>query len=217
MSKKVKVFLTLTDLVYKRGKKEPKLLGKIITKGRKKMAEVAKQENEQMVQSGGSNKLLIIISAVLFLVLIGGGAMAYFMLNSDDEVMQDAQSAKVSKVVKHKSKASDGSARNSDFSKVGPMYALDKFIVNLSSDSGSRYLRTTVNLELSSEEFQAEVDKKKPLIRDIIIRVLSAKSYEEISTIRGKEALKDEIVTELNKVFEDGYVQNIFFTEFVIQ
>jgi len=61
------------------------------------------------------------------------------------------------------------------------------------------------------------VDKKKPLIRDIIIKVLSAKSYEEISTIRGKENLKDEIVTELNKIFTDGRVENIFFTEFVIQ
>ena len=183
------------------------------------MAEVAQQEVEATPQQGGSNKLLIIISAILFLILIGGGVMAYMMLNSDNEVIEDANSAKVSKVVKHKKALANngGSVRNNDFTKVGPMYSLDKFIVNLASDGGSRYLRTSINLELSSEEFQAEVDKKKPLIRDIIIKVLSAKSYEEISTIRGKENLKDEIVTELNKIFTDGRVENIFFTEFVIQ
>jgi flagellar FliL protein len=181
------------------------------------MADVAQQQEvETAPQSGKSNKLLIIISAILFLILIGGGAMAYMMLNSDDEVIEDAEQAKTSKVVKHK-KAPATTGRNNDFTQVGPMFALDKFIVNLSSDGGSRYLRTSINLELSGEEFQAEVDKKKPLIRDIIIRTLSAKSYEEISTIRGKESLKDEIVTELNKIFTDGNVQNIFFTEFVVQ
>jgi flagellar FliL protein len=183
------------------------------------MAEVAQQEIEATPQQGGgSSKLLIIISAILFLILIAGGAMAYMMLNSDYEVIEDANSAKTSKVLIHnKTQNRGGAVRNNDFTKVGPMYGLDKFIVNLSSDGGSRYLRTAINLELSSEEFQAEVDKKKPLIRDIIIRVLSAKSYEEISTIRGKETLKDEIVTELNKIFTDGNIQNIFFTEFVIQ
>jgi len=184
------------------------------------MAEVAQQEVEATPQQqGGSSKLLIILSAVLFLILIGGGVIAYMMLTSDDEVIEDANSAKASKVIKQKKAPvnNNGSVRNNDFTQVGPMFGLDKFIVNLASDGGSRYLRTSINLELSSEEFQAEVEKKKPLIRDIIIKVLSAKSYEEISTIRGKENLKDELVSELNKIFTDGNIQNIFFTEFVIQ
>jgi len=184
------------------------------------MAEVAQQQEvETTHKQGGSNKLLIIISAVLFLILIAGGVMAYMMLNSDTEVLEDADSAKTSKVITHKKVQThtNGAVRSNDYTKVGPMYSLDKFIVNLASDGGSRYLRTSINLELSSEEFQAEVEKKKPMIRDIIIKVLSAKSYEEISTIRGKENLKDELVTELNKIFTDGSIQNIFFTEFVVQ
>jgi flagellar FliL protein len=183
------------------------------------MAEVAQQEAEAISQQdGGTNKLLIIISAILFLTLIAGGVVTYTMLNSDDEVIEDVSSAKTSEILADKkTQTNDEIARDNDFTQIGPMYSLDKFIVNLSSDGGSRYLRTAINLELSSEEFQAEVDKKKPMIRDIIIRVLSAKSYEEISTIRGKRELKDEIVAELNKIFTDGRVENIFFTEFVVQ
>ncbi len=179
------------------------------------MAEVAKQQEEVVEQKGGSSKVMILITAILFLILLGGGIVAYMMLNGDDEVINDANSVSKAKVVAHKGAKSEG--RSEDLTQVGPMYELDKFIVNLASDGGSRYLRVKMNLELSSSEFQAEVDKKKPLVRDIIIRVLSAKSYEEISTIRGKEALKDEIVNELNKVFIDGHIKNVFFTEFVIQ
>ena len=180
------------------------------------MAEVAKQENVVEQQNGGSNKLLIIISSILFLILVAGGIMAYLMITSDDEVIADAQQAKQSEIVR-KASASKVEGRNQNLIKVGPMVPLDKFIVNLSSDSGSRYLRVSMNLELSSEDMQAEVEKKTPLIRDIIIKVLSAKSYEEISTIRGKESLKDELVTELNKIFADGRIENVFFTEFVVQ
>jgi len=181
------------------------------------MAEVAKQEEVVEQQGGGSNKLLIIVSAVLFLILVAGGAMAYMMISADDEVIEDAQQAKKSHIVKNATGAKGAEGRSEDYTNIGPMVALDKFIVNLSSDSGSRYLRAALNLELSSEELQAEVEKKTPLIRDIIIKVLSAKSYEEISTIRGKEALKDEIVSELNKIFVDGRIENVFFTEFVVQ
>ena len=179
------------------------------------MADIAKQENVVEQQSGGSNKLLIIISSLLFLILVSGGVMAYLMISSDDEVIADAQQAQKSHIVQKSS--AKNNERNQDYVKVGPMVPLDRFIVNLSSDSGSRYLRVALNLELSSEELQTEVEKKTPLIRDIIIKVLSAKSYEEISTIRGKEALKDELVAELNKIFTDGRIENVFFTEFVVQ
>lgn len=179
------------------------------------MAEIASQEEQQ---GGSSNKLLILVAVMLLIVLIIGAVLAYSMLNSDDEIVDAANQATKSKIVnKSSTKSSKDQKRGTDYTQIGPMYSLDKFIVNLFSDSGGRYLRTAVNLELSSAEFQPEVDKKQPLIRDIIIKTLSAKSYEEISTIRGKEVLKDEIVVELNGIFTDGTVENIFFTEFVVQ
>ncbi len=180
------------------------------------MAEVAKQEEIVEQRGGSTNKLLIIISSLLFLILLAGGAMAYLMLTSDDEVIEDANNAKQSHIIQ-KNAYNQQNGRVQDYAKVGPMVPLDKFIVNLSSDSGTRYLRTSLNLELSSEDMQSEVEQKTPMIRDFIIKILSAKSYEEISTIRGKEALKDEIVSELNKIFTDGRIENVFFTEFVIQ
>jgi flagellar FliL protein len=61
------------------------------------------------------------------------------------------------------------------------------------------------------------MDKKKSLIRDIVIRSLSSKTFEEVSTIKGKDRLKDEIVTKINDILADGQIRNIFFTDFVVQ
>ena len=177
-------------------------------------------ETPEVVESkkGGSNILLIIVVVMLFLILAGGAAAAYFMLNEDTEVLDDANKAQQTKTVAAPTTAKkETSRRNTDYSQIGPMYPMDQFIVNLYNEGSSRYLKTTLNFELSMPELNVEMDTKKPLIRDIVIKTLSAKTYEEISTIRGKENLKDEIVSKVNQVLTDGQVNNIFFTDFVIQ
>ncbi len=191
------------------------------------MAEATQNTEEVAVaekKSGGSNILLIIIAVMLGLMLIGGAAGAWFLLNDDDAVIADANNAKAAKQESDTATKTAPAAatvksniRKSDYTNIGPMYALDPFIVNLFSEDGSRYLKTTINLEMDKQELSTELDSKKPLIRDIIIKALSAKSYEEISTIEGKENLKDEIVANINAVLKDGKINNVFFTDFVIQ
>lgn len=183
------------------------------------MAEAVETQEVVETKKGGSNILLIIVVVMLFLILAGGAAAAYFMLNEDTEVLDDAQQAKQAQVVAAPAAAGNQatSSRSTDYSQIGPMYPMDQFIVNLYNEGSSRYLKSTINFELSMAELSVEMDTKKPLIRDIVIKTLSAKTYEEISTIRGKENLKDELAMKVNQVLSDGQVNNLFFTDFVIQ
>ncbi len=169
----------------------------------------------EVKEKGKSNILLIVVAGILFLTLLGGGIAGYLLLNSDSEVIDDANKAK--QTMNAKSKNTTTSKRGTNYAEIGVMYPLEQFVVNLYSESGSRYLKTVINFELADEELAAELDAKSPLIRDIIIKALSAKTYEEISTIKGKENLKDEIVLSINEVVSDGKVNNLFFTDFVIQ
>ncbi len=175
------------------------------------MADEEKNE-EKKEKKSGSNLVLIIIVILLVLILVGGGLAAYFLLSDNSEDQPAKQQQPQSKQIK-KSKVS----RNSDLLEIGPIYPLDQFIVNLLSEGGSRFLKVKMDLELSGPELTAELDKKKPLIRDIVIRTLSSKTFQEVSTNRGKEKLKDELVDRINAVLADGQVKNIFFTEFVVQ
>ncbi len=185
------------------------------------MAEAVETQEVVETKKGGSNILLIIVVVMLFLILAGGAAAAYFMLNEDTEVLDDAQQAKQSQMVAAPATAAAGnqatSSRSTDYSQIGPMYPMDQFIVNLYNEGSSRYLKSTITFELSIAELAVEMDTKKPLIRDIVIKTLSAKTYEEISTIRGKENLKDELAMKINQVLSDGQLNNLFFTDFVIQ
>ncbi len=172
------------------------------------MAEEATEEVVEKKQGG--NMVLILIVVLLVILLLGGGIAAYFLLSSDDtaQAEQTTQSAPI------KRKATK---RSSDYLTIGPMYPMSQFVVNLLSDSGGKYLKVALDIELSTEELASEMDKKKSLIRDIVIRSLSSKTFEEISTMKGKDRLKDEIVKNINEVLADGQVNNIFFTDFVVQ
>ncbi|GAB6073599.1 flagellar basal body-associated protein FliL [Nautilia lithotrophica] len=167
------------------------------------------QEVQEEKKEGGSSKLLLIVIIVLLLILlIVGGLVAYFLLSGGDEE-QANQPQEPQKIEKKK--------KVENMTEIGPIYPLDQFIVNLVSNNSSRYLKCKIDLELDSPELQQEVDKKLPAIRDLIIRILSSKTVEEIQTAKGKEKLKEEIKRKINEILTTGEIRHVYFTEFVIQ
>ncbi|VBB42482.1 Flagellar basal body-associated protein FliL [uncultured Desulfatiglans sp.] len=100
---------------------------------------------------------------------------------------------------------------------LGPTFALDTFIVNLSDDHLNRYLRVTMELELGNPTLADELKKRLPQVRDCMLKILPVKHSVEIQGVAGKEALRMEIMSTLNSFLKTGEVVNIYFTEFVIQ
>ncbi len=175
---------------------------------------MAEEVEEEIVEKkSGGNMVLILIVVLLVVLLVGGGLAAFFLLGSDDEAIRlQPQQSSQSKPSKRKA-----SRRSSDYLTIGPMYPMSQFVVNLLSEGGGKYLKVVLDIELDEEDLASEMDMKKSLIRDIIIRSLSSKTFEEVSTMKGKDRLKDEIVNNINDVLADGQISNIFFTDFVVQ
>ena len=187
------------------------------------MAEKEKEETapEEEGKKKKGNMLLVIIIGVLVLILMIGGVVAFLMMGHDEEAGAKTGEATHTEAPA-KSEGEDAakheaSAGSEGSTEIGLMFPLETFTVNLLSESGRRYLKVEMNLEMGGEELSPELEEKKPVFRDIIIRILSSKSLEEISTIKGKEKLKEEIVNEINLRLKDGKVKNVYFTDFVVQ
>ncbi|QCT94690.1 flagellar basal body-associated protein FliL [Caminibacter mediatlanticus TB-2] len=163
-------------------------------------------EEKEERKSSGSKLLLIIIIILLLLLLVIGGLVAYFLLSGNDEPQDNQEPQKIEKKKKV-----------TNMTEIGPIYPLDTFVVNLINSNASRYLKCKIDLELDAPETQQEIDKKLPAIRDLIIRILSSKTVEEIQTSKGKEKLKEEIKRKINEILTTGEIRNVYFTEFVIQ
>jgi flagellar FliL protein len=170
-------------------------------------------ENSSNKEGGGNKLLMVVIIILLLLLLVIGGLVAYFLLSDSttDPEKNPEETTKTEKVEKKKV------TKNSDDLTVGPIYPMDNFVVNLMSDGARRFLKCAINLEMDTPELQPEIDSKVAPIRDIIIRILSSKTVAEVSTSKGKEKLKEEIVRKINERLEAGEIRHVYFVEFVIQ
>ena len=181
------------------------------------MAEEENKEESGQENKKSNNKLMIIIIGILILVILAGGVTAILLMGGDDEPqMQQSTSQTQGKVSSNRSRES-GEVNSRKLNDIGILYPLDTFTVNLKSDSGRRYLNATISLELNGEELSIELDNKSPVVRDRIIRLLSSKTLEEISSKKGKKKVSEQVIDTLNAMIVDGHVKGIYFTEFVIQ
>ncbi len=123
----------------------------------------------------------------------------------------------------------------------GVMYQLGTKVVNLADPGGLRYLQTSIVLEFhpSVEQYllaldqtqdpaegghdegggglTSAIDARRPVIDDSVMTTLSSKRFNEISTVKGKQSLKEELIAAINQALGVPGVINIYFTEFVIQ
>ena len=115
------------------------------------------------------------------------------------------------------SKGNEGEPEKGEEVKSSSIVALDPFVLNLAEHG--RYLKVTIQFEVSEDSLQGHIKEKTPQLRDTIITLVSSKSLNSISSPEGKFQLKDEILFRANQVMgmEKDFLRNVFFTEFVLQ
>lgn len=153
-------------------------------------------DQPQQPKKGTSKKVLIIVACVI-LVLGASGYMGYTMLSGG------------------KSKGEEKEFREEKNRTKNILIPLDPFVVNL-SDHG-KYLKISMQFEITGESYQDLVKQKIPLMRDVVITHLSSKSYESILSPEGKFQLKDELLLRANQAIGKDIFRNLYFTDFVLQ
>lgn|GEM_PF-106741 len=171
--------------------------------------DLAEEPGEEKKGDGGtraSKKALIIILAgfVLFMAMAGAGFY----------ILWQKMPASASKSVKA---GETVTGKENPPGAIGPTHSLNPFVVNLADPGGKRFLRVTMSLELRDQTTAEQVEKQLPRIKDKILTILSAKKFQDISTVKGKTDLRAEIAATIDALFSKGAVTNVYFTEFVIE
>jgi flagellar FliL protein len=101
---------------------------------------------------------------------------------------------------------------------------MDSMVVNFSVKGPARYLQVEMQLMAHNKEALSLAEQHMPVIRNNILMILAAQSFEEVSTREGKERLRKEITGSINQVLADQGevkegegIQAVYFTSFVMQ
>jgi flagellar FliL protein len=96
----------------------------------------------------------------------------------------------------------------------------EKFPIYLqpTEEGVDHYLEVAITLEVGTDEKQkVEVEKRVPMILDLINTVVGSKTKEKIAEKEGKEVLRSEIKDSINNKLGSNIVRNVYFEYFVIQ
>jgi flagellar FliL protein len=166
---------------------------------------------EVRAPGGGSGQkpiLLIALAVINMLVVAGVGLMLY------KGRQKEAQQPKIEDVIKGEAEAQHKEA-SEEKEVIGKVLPLETFIVNLAGSKGRKVAKVNIELEVQGEHALDEMEKRKAQVRDIIIIILSSKSYDDVSNKDGKDGLRNEIKDTINSFLVKGKISNVFFTEFI--
>lgn len=173
---------------------------------------------------GGKKKMIIIIGAAVAVALILG-VVAFMVLGKDDKkTKKEGDTAQTEGGAAPAAGAHGGGApaagtpaAGGAASPVANIFPLEPFIVNIYDGQELRYLKVKVELEMVNPAIKSEIDGRLAPIRDSILILLSAKTLQDVQDVQGKNALKDEILSAINKNLPPGKIVKIYFTDFVVQ
>jgi flagellar protein FliL len=173
------------------------------------VAEESAAPKESPSGGGGQKPILFVVLIVLNMLFIAGVG---FMLFKNKQ--KEAAEPKIEDVI-HGEADTQHKEASEDKVIIGKVIPLETFIVNLSGSKGRRIAKVNMELEIDSDAVQDEIEKRKAQIRDIIIIILSSKTYEEIAERGGKDQLKEEVKDTVNGFLTKGKISNVYFTEFL--
>jgi flagellar FliL protein len=153
---------------------------------------MSKDEKETAGAPKKKSKKLLLIIVIAVVVLGGGGAGAFFMLSGS------------------KAKAAPKAPTK------GAVVTMDNALtVNL---AGGHYLKVAFTIQETADAGTAAIDTSEAL--DLAIDQYTGKDIAELSTAKGREKNKDELLAAIEKAYnEQGkqIVMDIYFTQFVTQ
>ena len=142
------------------------------------------------------NKKKLIIVAAAVVVLAGGGGAAYYFMSAEP-----AEAAVEEKPT------------------VG-LIEMETFLTNINDPRGKHHARLQLKVAISPETAAEEV-KADPLLmarmRDQVLTLLTSKTFDELSQSEGKEGFRKEIGERLAPLVDTGKVEEVLFSDFVVQ
>jgi len=167
---------------------------------------------KKVAPSEPQKPLLLIIVVVLNMLVMSSVVMILYTSYKAEKGKPKLQD--VIQGEKDTQTTQDQAQENDDV--VGKLVPMETFLVNLAGTHGNKLAKINMELEVDGPKVEEEIEKRKPQIRDIIIILLSSKTYDQVTTREGKESLRDEVRETVNSFLVKGKIKKVYFTDFIV-
>lgn len=159
-----------------------------------------------------SSKMDMVLVALVALNVAGLGGLGFAV----SRLWQNFQTLKLSQEKKESPEPAETNPLGKELqpAKLGVLYGLEAFLVNIPSEQGTKFLQLQMEFELSEPALEDELNRKKAAIRDTVIVQLSSKSFQQLRGARAMRDLQQDLLKSVNQLLVTGKVKEIYFTQF---
>jgi flagellar FliL protein len=100
---------------------------------------------------------------------------------------------------------------------VGSVYSLGEIVVILADMSTMRYAKVSVALGFVEKVPEEQFKEEQAVLRDIVIGVLTRKTFDQLHRKGGIDRLKKEILESTAARFHGGTVAEVYLEAFAMQ
>lgn len=97
------------------------------------------------------------------------------------------------------------------------VYMVEQILVNPKGTSGTRYLSTSVGIEVPSATLVERLRAQDLKVRDMLISVLSSKTVPQLNDPSEREAMRAEIQKRISQMLGNEPLSAVYFVDYVMQ
>jgi flagellar protein FliL len=91
---------------------------------------------------------------------------------------------------------------------------IPEITTNLASND---FIRLSLKIQTDSKDAKEELEKRNFQVNNIIILELSGLKAEEIQGKEGQQKLEETVKIKINEIMQEGKVQKVYITQFLLQ
>lgn len=178
-------------------------------------------DEAQPAKKGGLLKWVIIgVAALVIISAVTFGTLYFLGVFDAEEMAQTAEEAAPAAASKAKGSAKDAKAAKLP-DEVFYFSLEPAFVVNFKDENALRFLQVGMQVMTYEESALEQLEKHLPALRNSMVLLLGNQTYDNLSTLEGKEKLRAEALAEIQKVLSSRIgnptVKEVYFTSFVVQ
>lgn len=79
------------------------------------------------------------------------------------------------------------------------------------------YVSMTMSVEVRSEDDQTSFEEAKPIILDKVLSILAKKKFEDLNQVQGRYIFRSQIIDAANEYLGSPVVNEVYFSDFLLQ
>ena len=96
-------------------------------------------------------------------------------------------------------------------------FDFQSIVVNLSGSMGTRYLKTSFTVYSANKDVKRIIEENKNQMLDTALGVLGSRSLADLEQPGAKNVVRNDLMANFNQALKSDLIEQIYFSEFVVQ